>query len=133
MHDAFPDLFLPPSSLVGVGYRMAQTINAHEEKFCAEEGKTLGLTTGPPFIFETKQNMMQQDNAGQAAVRAAMKDAEAEVTDTYGMFVHTDDDGDDHHLGGQEDVDDHVAPDQTLTRAEAENGGSADVSRTVAV
>lgn len=53
-----------------------------------------------------------------------MKDAEAEVTDTYGMFVHTDDD----HLGDQEEFDD-----QARAQSQAENGGSADVSRTVAV
>lgn len=69
--------------------------------------------------------MTYQDNAGQAAVRAAMKDAEAEVTDTYGMFVHTDD----QHNAGQGEFDDGVAHDQ----AQADNGGSADGSRTVAV
>lgn len=59
-----------------------------------------------------------------------MKDAEAEVTDAYGIFVHTDGDhhDDDHQ---EEEFDDHV--DVTLNQAQAGDGDSADVSRTVAV
>lgn len=73
-----------------------------------------------------------------------MKDAEAEVTDAYGMFVHTDH----HHHHDDQDqelFDDHLVRRDlgdvgtTNTRAEAqaqtqaENGGSAGESRTVAV
>eukprot|EP00903_Cladosiphon_okamuranus_P005357 g5352.t1 len=73
-----------------------------------------------------------EHNAGQAAVRTAMTNAEAEVTDTYGMFVHTDgdhhDDNDHHH---EQEFDEQV--DATLNQAQAEKGDPADVGRTVAV
>lgn len=63
-----------------------------------------------------------------------MKDAEAVVTDTYGMFVQTDD----YHEEGQE-FNDHlvglgIGPMATSgAPSSAGNGGSADGSRTVAV
>lgn len=67
-----------------------------------------------------------------------MKDAEAVVTDTYGMFVHTDDHHH-HHDDEEEEFDDHLlglGKGRTTTpgaQEQAESGGSADGSRTVAV
>ncbi|CAN0067760.1 unnamed protein product [Ectocarpus fasciculatus] len=62
-------------------------------------------------------------NAGQEAARAVMKDAEAAVTVTYGMFVHTDDD----------DLDDHRS-EEGGNLPGVENGAPiASGSRTVAV
>jgi len=62
-------------------------------------------------------------------VRAVMQDAEAVVTEAYGMFVHTDD-------GGGDDDDDEEARGLVgkgrMTDG-AETGGPAGGSRTVAV
>lgn len=55
-----------------------------------------------------------------------MEDAEAVVTDTYGMFVHTDD-----HHHHDESLDDHRL-DKGRATPGADNGGSGR-SRTVAV
>ncbi|CAM9275437.1 unnamed protein product [Scytosiphon promiscuus] len=63
-----------------------------------------------------------QDKAGEASVRAVMEDAEAEVTHTYGMFVHTDD----------LDIDDH-RPGQEEASLREENSQPSGASRTVAV
>lgn len=71
---------------------------------------------------------IQQDNAGQAAVKAAMKDAEALVTATYGMFV--DIDGHD----GEGDDDQHHQLENGLTVAGPDTDtGDSDRRRTVAV
>lgn len=64
-----------------------------------------------------------------------MKDAEAVVTDTYGMFVHTDDHAPEHH-GDEEESDDHLVGlglGKTQAEQQADSGGCTDGSRTVAV
>lgn len=70
-----------------------------------------------------------RDNAGHAVVRAVMQDAEAVVTEAYGMFVHTDE-GEDR---GDDDEGVNGLVGKGRTAAGTENGGPAGGSRTVAV